>query len=86
MKFIMKVTLFRFPVYLFFETRVLFKDIFIIRHNFSYIFSIFVVYLLYHIRLIRLSGGIEPNPDPKTKFPIFQFLSILLEFEQDYIS
>ena len=74
MKFIMKVTLFRVPVYPFFETRVLFKGIFIIiRHNFSYIFSIFVVYLLYHIRLIRTSGAIEPNPDPKPSFQYFNF-------------
>ena len=28
-------------------------------------FGIFVVYLLYHIRLIRLSGDIELNPGPK---------------------
>ena len=58
--------LFSIPIYTFFETRVLFNDIsFIIRHYFSYIFSIFVVYLLYHIRLIRLSGDIELNPGPK---------------------
>ena len=64
MKFIMM--LFSIPIYTFFETRVLFNDIsFIIRHYFSYIFSIFVVYLLYHIRLIRLSGDIELNPGPK---------------------
>ena len=64
MKFIMM--LFSITIYTFFETRLLFNDIyFIIRHNFSYIFSIFVVYLLYHIRSIRLSGDIELNPDPK---------------------
>ena len=64
MKFIMMF--FSIPIYTFFETRVLFNDIsFIIRHYFSYIFSIFVVYLLYHIRLIRLSGDIELNPGPK---------------------
>ena len=75
MKFIMKVLLFRVPVYPFFETSVLFKDIFIIiRHNFSYIFSIFVVYLLYHIRLIRLRGAIESNPDPKPSLQYFNFL------------
>ena len=57
--------LFSFPIYTFFETCVLFNDIpFIITHHFSYIFSIFVVYLLYHIRLIRLSGDIELNPGP----------------------
>ena len=65
MKFIM--ILFSIPVYTLFETRVLFNNIsFIIRHHFSYIFSIFVVYLLYHIRLIRLSDDIELNPGPKT--------------------
>ena len=63
MRFIM---LFSIPIYTFFETYVLFNDIFfIIRHYFSYIFSIFLVYLLYHIRLIRLSGDIELNPGPK---------------------
>ena len=67
-KFIMKVTLFRVTVYAFFETHVLFKDIL----SFSYIFSIFALYLLYHIRLIRLRGAIEPNPDPK---PIFQYFN-----------
>ena len=36
-----------------------------IRHYFSYVFSIFVVGLLYQIRLIRLSGDIELNPGPK---------------------
>ena len=55
------------PIYTFFETRVLFNDIsFIIRHYFSYIFSILVVYLLCHISLIRLSGDIKLNPGPKT--------------------
>ena len=63
-KFIMM--LFSIPIYTFFETCVLFNNIFfIIRHYFSYIFSIFVVYLLYHIRLIRLSGDIELNPGSK---------------------
>ena len=57
---------FSIPIYTFFETRVLFNDIsFIIRHYFSYIFSIFVEYLLYHLRFIRLSGDIELNPGPK---------------------
>ena len=37
----------------------------IIRFYFSYILSIFVVYLLYHVRLIRLSSDIEVNPGPK---------------------
>ena len=55
MKFIVKVTLFRVPVYPFL----------------LYIFSIFVVYLLYHIRLIRLSGAIVPNPDPEPNFQYF---------------
>ena len=60
------IKFFSIPIYTFFETRVLFNDIsFIIRHYFSYIFSIFVVYLLYHIRLIRLSGDIELNPGLK---------------------
>ena len=64
MKFIMMF--FSTPIYTFCETRVLFNDIsFIIRHYFSYIFSIFIVYLLYHIRLIDLSGDIELNPGPK---------------------
>ena len=58
--------LFSIPIYTFFELCVLFNDIsFIIRHYFSCIFSIFVLYLLYHIRLIRLSEGIELNPGPK---------------------
>ena len=58
--------LFSIPIYTFFETRVLFSDMsFIIRHYFSYIFSILVVYLLHHIRLITFSGDIELNPDPK---------------------
>ena len=64
MKFIMM--LFSIPIYTCFETRGLFNDIsFMIRHYFSYIFSIFAVYLLYHIRFIRLSGDIELNPGPK---------------------
>ena len=67
MKFIMM--LFSILIYTFFETWALFNDIFfIIRHYLSYIFSIFVVYLLYHIRLIRLSGDIELNPGPKPSF------------------
>ena len=57
------------------KTRVLFNDIsFILRHYFLYIFSIFVVYLLYHIRLIRLSGDMELNPGPKPSS--FKYLSI----------
>ena len=59
MKFIMKVMLFSFSIYPFFETCVLFKGIFfIIKNYFLHIFSIFVVYQLYHIRLIRLSDSI----------------------------
>ena len=58
--------LFSIPIYTFFELCVLFNDIsFIIRHYFSCIFSIFVLYLLYHIRLIKLSGDIELNPGLK---------------------
>ena len=58
--------LFSIPIYTFFETRVLFNDIsFIIRHHFSYIFSIFMVYLLCHIKLMRLSGDRELNQGPK---------------------
>ena len=46
MKFIMMI--FNIPIYTIFESRVLFDDIsFIIRHYFSYIFSIIVVHLLY---------------------------------------
>ena len=57
---------FSISIFTFFETCVLFNDIsFIIRHYFSYIFSIFVVYPLYHNRFIRLSGNIELNPGPK---------------------
>ena len=65
MKFIMM--LFSIPIYWFFETHVLVVNniYFIIRHYFSYIFSLFVVYLLYHIRLIRLSSDIELNLGPK---------------------
>ena len=60
MKFV--TMLFSIPIYTLFEKRVLFNDIsFIMRHYFSYIFSIFAVYLLYHIRLIRISGDIELN-------------------------
>ena len=67
MKFIMM--LFSIPIYTFFETCVLFNDIFFItRHYFSYIFNIFLVYLLYHIRLIRLNGDIELHPGPKPSF------------------
>ena len=64
---------FSIPIYMFFETRVLFNNILcslVLFHNqtnFSYIFSIFIVYLLYHIRLIRLSGDIELNPGPKPR-------------------
>ena len=58
-----------------FESCVLFKDILIIiRRYFSYIFSTFVVYLLYHIRLTRLSGDIELNPGPKPSS--FRYFSI----------
>ena len=68
MKLIMKMMLFSAPVYPFFETYVIFEHIFImIRHYFSYMCSIFVAYLLYHIRLIRLSGYIEPNPGAKLR-------------------
>ena len=78
MKFIMKVILFSVSNYTFFETCVLFKDIFIIiRQYFSYIFSIFLVYLLYRISLIRLSDDIELNPGPEP--------SSLKYFEQYYI-
>ena len=60
---------------MFFERCVLFNDIFfIIRHYFSYIFSIFVVYLLYHIRLIKFCGDIELNPGPKPSS--FKYFSI----------
>ena len=58
--------LFNIPIYTFFERSVVFNDIsFLIRHYFSYVFSIFLAYLLYHIRLIRLSGDIELNPGLK---------------------
>ena len=58
--------LFSIPIYTFFEIFVLLNDIsFIIRHYFLYIFSIFLVYLLYHFRLIRLIGDIELNPGPQ---------------------
>ena len=65
MKFIMM--LFSILIYWFFEAHVLVvNDIyFIIRHRFSHIFSIFAVYVLYHIRLIRLSGDIALNLGPK---------------------
>ena len=70
MKFIMM--LFSIPIYTLFETSALFNDIsFIIRHYFSYTFSIFVVYHLYHI---RLCGDIELNPGPKPSS--FKFFSI----------
>ena len=71
---VMKFIMF-FSIYQYFETRVLFNDVsFIIRHYFSYIFSIFVVYLLYHIRLIKLCGDIELNPGPKPSS--FKYFSI----------
>ena len=64
--------LFSIPIYTLFETSALFNDIsFIIRHYFSYTFSIFVVYHLYHI---RLCGDIELNPGPKPSS--FKFFSI----------
>ena len=70
MKFSMM--LFSIPIYTLFETSALFNDIsFIIRHYFSYTFSIFVVYHLYHI---RLCGDIELNPGPKPSS--FKFFSI----------
>ena len=44
------------------------------RTFFSYIFfSIFVVYLLYDIRLIELGGDIEPNPCPQPSSRCFNF-------------
>ena len=46
----------------------------IIRRYFSYIFSIFVVYLLHHIRLIRPSGNTELSPGPKPSS--FKYFSI----------
>ena len=74
-KFIMKVKFSIVLIYTFFETYVLFKDIFmIIRHYFSYIFSISAVYLLHHIRLIRPSGKTELNPGPKPSS--FKYFSI----------
>ena len=62
-KFIMKVMFSSVLTFFFFETCFLFKDIF--RRYFSFVFGIYVVYLLYHIRLIRLSGDIELYPGPK---------------------
>ena len=54
------------PIYTFFDTCILFNDIFfIVRHYFLFIFSILVIYLLYHIRLIRICGEIELHPGPK---------------------
>ena len=74
---IMKFTmiLFSIPIYKLFKTCVLWNDIFLIIRNYvSYISSLFVVHLLYHIRLIRLSSDIELNPGPKPSsfkcFPI----------------
>ena len=55
--------------YTFFETFVVFfEDLFTIFRR------IFVVYLLYHIRLIRLSGDTELNPGPKRSS--FKYFSI----------
>ena len=68
---IIKLTLilFSIPIYTFSKTCVLFNDtFFIIKHYFSCIFGIFVLYLLYHIRLIRSSSKIELNPGPKPSF------------------
>ena len=64
--------MFRFKRFL---RRVPFKDIFIIiRHSLSHIFSIFVVYILYHIRLIRFGGDTELNPGPQLSS--FKYFSI----------
>ena len=69
MRYIVKIMfLIRVVMYLFFIKipEIMLRNIaIIIRYYFSYIFSIFVVYLLYNIRLIRLSGDIEVNPGPK---------------------
>ena len=67
--FLCKVT-----VYLFFVEilQVILNTFINIRIYSSYILSIFVVYFLYNIRLIRLSGDIEVNPGPKpTSFKNF---------------
>ena len=56
-----------FPIFLY--TCLFLKETFftVIRYNFNfiYIFSIFIIYLLYYIRFFRLSGDIELNPGPK---------------------
>ena len=68
----MKVMFFSNLIYIFFGTCVLFKDTFIlIRWNFLFAFSIFLVYL---IRLIRLSSDIKLNSGPKPSS--YKFFSI----------
>ena len=63
--FILRFTLFvcYYPLY---QCFTILKETFIVlRNHLSNTFVIFLVYLLYHIRLIKLSGDIEPNPGPK---------------------
>ena len=68
----MKVIFFSNLIYIFFGTCVLFKDTFIIiRWNFLFVFRIFLVYL---IRLIRLSSDIKLNSGPKPSS--YKFFSI----------
>ena len=69
MRFIMKLMSFcRVISYLIFVEipKVILNSLFMInRFYFSYVLSIFVMYLLYNIRVIRLSSDIEVNPGPK---------------------
>ena len=71
----MKVMLFSVLVYMHFETCFFLKRY--IYHNYTLFFiyfSIFVVYLLYHIKLISLSGDIELNPGLKPSS--FKYFSV----------
>ena len=72
LKNIMKVMFLSVLIYTFFKTCVFLKDIF--RRYCSYIFSIFVVYLSYHIMLVRLISDIELNQGPKPSY--FKYISI----------
>ena len=70
MNFIIRIVFSSFLIFPIFLYMCLFlKETFftVIRYNFNfiYIFSIFIIHLLYYIRLIRLSGDIELNPGPK---------------------
>ena len=60
--FILRFTLF----VCYYQCFTILKETFIVfRNHLSNIFLIFLVYLLYQFRLVKLSGDIERNPGPK---------------------